>query len=353
MSGIYAYPGSALSARWRTTPDDFQVEEMLPFAADGEGQHAWLTVRKVGLNTRDLALRLAELAGVKEHDIGYAGLKDRHAVTVQSFTVDLAGRPEPRWQALEPLGVSILHLSRHRRKLRRGTLKGNRFTLRLRDLQGEREVLEQRLALIGAQGFPNYFGEQRFGRGGDNLAKAAAFLSGRLGVRDRHLKGLYLSAARSAIFNACLQGRVGAQSWRRILAGELVMLAGSRSLFAATEEALPALQARLEAHDLSPTGPLPGKGGLSPQAEALRVEEMLLAAWRGPAPFPEDAGAWARALAAKGVEAERRPLIVVPEDLQSLPAEDGVALRFGLPAGAYATALLSELLHSPELSIVQ
>lgn len=353
MNGVYAYPGPPLSARWRATPADFQVEEMLPFAADGEGQHAWLTVRKIGLNTRDLACRLAELAGVEERDVGYAGLKDRHAVTVQSFTVDLAGRPEPRWQALEPLGMSILQLSRHRRKLRRGTLKGNRFTLRLRDLQGERGALEQRLALIEAQGFPNYFGEQRFGHGGDNLLKAAAFLNGRLRVHDRHLKGLYLSAARSAIFNACLQARVSTQSWRRILAGELVMLAGSRSLFVAAEGALAELQERLEAHDLAPTGPLCGQAKCLPEDEALRFEESLLAGWRGPAPFPENALAWARALAAKGVEAERRPLIAVPANLRSKSWEDGITLDFDLPAGAYATALLSELLHAPEFSIVQ
>lgn len=347
-AGVYAFPGPALCARIREVPADFQVEEVLPFGPDGAGQHVWLTVRKTGLNTQEVARRLARLAGVRERDVGYAGMKDRHAVTTQTFTLDLAGRPEPDWSVLEDGQLQLLQVARHSRKLRRGALAGNHFALRLRALQGDPAVLAGRLDLIRTHGFPNYFGEQRFGLAGGNLDRAAALLASRFRPRDRHLAGIYLSAARAALFNMVLATRVEAGTWNQVLPGELVMLAGSRSLFPARPEELMDLQARAAALDLHPTGPLCGRGGLQPQGEAADAERAALVRWRGPEPFATSGLDWAAALAAQGLEADRRPLRALAGELTWTAAEDGGWLRFTLPAGSYATSLLDALLQSDQ-----
>jgi len=190
-----------LTARIRSVPEDFRVEEALGFDADGEGPHVMLTVEKREANTHWVAEQLARHAGITGREVGYAGLKDRHAVTVQHFTLNLDRRPEPDWTALAGSGIKVLKSARHRRKLKTGALEGNRFRLVLRDLSGPVDALLPRLQAIRAHGVPNYFGEQRFGRGAANLEKAEAALSGRLRIHDRRLFSLLLSTARSLILN--------------------------------------------------------------------------------------------------------------------------------------------------------
>src|SRR5690242_6148712 len=127
---------AALSARIRSVPEDFRVEEVLGFEADGEGPHVMLTVEKREANTHWVAGELARHAGIPAREVGYAGLKDRHAVTVQHFTLNLDRRPEPDWSALAGDGIKVLKSARHRRKLKTGALQGNRFRLVLRDISG-------------------------------------------------------------------------------------------------------------------------------------------------------------------------------------------------------------------------
>ena len=155
-----------------------------------------------------MAKELARYAGVVSRDVGYAGLKDRHAVTIQHFSLWLGKHPEPDWLALSNPEFRVLRTSRHRRKLRSGALKGNRFSLVLRDLSVPVVVLEPRLEQIRRQGVPNYFGPQRFGRDAGNLARTGELFSGQLSIRDHKLHGLLLSTARSFIFNAVLSQRV-------------------------------------------------------------------------------------------------------------------------------------------------
>lgn len=351
MTMSYACPGPALSALIRQEPADFQVDEILPFGPDGEGQHAWIRLRKTGINTEEAARRLARLAGMPLSQVGFAGLKDRQAVTTQHFTVDLAGKGEPDWQMLAGPEIELLQITRHRRKLKRGVLSGNRFRLHLRELRGDPAVLAERLARIRTGGFPNFFGEQRFGIGQGNIEKAAALLAGSFRPRDRHLRGIYLSAARSALFNAVLEARIRAGNWDQILPGELVMLEGSRSMFQATVEDLPALRRRAEALDIHPSGPLCGRGGLQPAQLAADIETEALAAWRGPEPFARDGLDWAAQLGAQGLEAARRPLRVLVADLHMETSPAGVWLEFQLPAGSYATSLLRELLQADGVTL--
>ncbi|WP_049621457.1 tRNA pseudouridine(13) synthase TruD [Frateuria defendens] len=327
----YAHGGPPLIARLRSAPEDFQVEEILGYDADGEGEHALLWVEKRGANTDWVARELARHAGVPPLGVGYAGLKDRHAVTRQAFSVQLAGKPEPDWVAFPHAEVKVLAATRHRRKLKRGALRGNRFVLVLREVQGEREAAERVLAALAARGVPNYFGEQRFGREGGNVAQARAMFAGRRVDRDK--RSILLSAARSQIFNAVLAARVERAAWDRPLEGEIWSLAGSRSWFG-PEPFDAALAERLARADIHPSGPLWGQGDTPAQGEAGALEREVAAAYAD----------LAEGLAAARLEQERRPLRLLPAELRWRWLGDGaLELAFELPAGAYATTVVREL----------
>jgi len=329
----HAHGGPVGTGRLRSRPEDFEVEEILGFEPDGEGQHRLLWVQKRDTNTDWLAGRLARFAGVKRRDVGYAGLKDRHAVTRQWFSVDLAGRDEPDWSALGIEGVTVLRAEPHRRKLRRGTLQGNRFWIVIRELDAEPARLEARLDAVRRLGVPNYFGEQRFGRNGDNLQAAKALFGGRK-IRDRHARSLSLSAARSWLFNDILNVRVERGDWNRPLAGDVMMLAGTRSHFVA-EETGAELERRVHEFDIHPTGPLWGRGELPSRAEAGSLEAEL----------PRRHPLFCQGLERAGLEQERRALrLAVPDLAWTLDTEAGtLTLEFTLLAGAYATTVLREI----------
>ncbi|ALP53133.1 hypothetical protein Tel_08170 [Candidatus Tenderia electrophaga] len=317
----------------RATPEDFQVDEVLGFDPDGSGEHACLHIRKRGANTADVAKQLARLAGVKHMDVSYAGLKDRHAVTTQWFSVYLGNTPEPDWSQLENESVKILTATRHRRKLRRGTLKGNRFKLWLRELQGDTADLGQRLQTIAATGVPNYFGEQRFGY--DNLEKAGAMFAGRIKVKDRNKRSIYLSAARAAIFNHVLSQRVAAGTWNCGLNGDVMMLAGSHSIFP-VEQVDEDIERRIKEQDIHPTGPLWGRGALPSGAEVNTLERTCGAAH----------AVFCEGLERAGMRQERRALRLPLGELEWRLDGRDLWLAFFLLSGSYATAVLRELVSA-------
>lgn len=324
-----ALGGPAGRAILRREPEDFQVEEQLGFAADGDGPHWLLKVRKRQANTMWVAQQLARIAGVPQREIGFAGLKDRHAVTVQYFTVparapDPPVADDPTWQ--------VLDAQRHRRKLPRGALRGNRFVITAHDFEGVADELRARWTQCVSRGVPNYFGPQRFGRGAGNLALARAAFAGRRMRRDK--LGLAYSAARSWLFNAVLAERVDADTWDSVLPGDILALDGSRSHFRA-DAGDPALEARLAAFDVHPSGPLWGRGK-SPAEEAVAaLEQRVVDGWSELRDGLEQAG----------LKQERRSLRlpVRGADLEFI-APDSVRFAFELPAGAFATAVLRELL---------
>ncbi len=314
----------------RTTPEDFQVDEILGFELSGEGEHVCLHIRKRNSNTAFIAKQIARLADVKNMDVSYAGLKDRNAVTTQWFSVYLSNKPEPDWSQLNNDEIEVLSVCRHNRKLRRGTLKGNRFKIIVRDLQGNKETLEQRLQQIKTNGVPNYFGEQRFGR--NNLEQASAMFSGQIKVRNRDKRSLYLSAARSAIFNEVLSKRVAAGNWNQALPGDVMMLNGSHSIFQA-ELVDKTIQQRITEHDIHPTGPLWGRGQLATKSDAFAFEQQTVELFLD----------WCHGLEQAGMKQERRALRLPVADFSWEIGLGSFELCFFLPAGCYATSVLREL----------
>ena len=328
-----AHGAQVLAARIRTSPEDFFVEELPAFEASGAGEHLLLTIEKRGLNTTFAAKRIAAWAGADESAIGQAGMKDRHAVTRQRFSVWLPKRSAPDIEALQSDDLRVLDHAWHARKLPRGALAGNRFVLVLRDVDGERAAIESRLQAIAAQGVPSYFGEQRFGRGGNNVQQAVAMFAGRRVKREE--RSMLLSAARSELFNRVLAARVEAGTWHSAFDGEVWMLDGSRSVFgpeAFTDE----LRARLDAFDIHPTGPLWGEGELRSDDVAREFELAVLAG--------DTAARIREGLERAGLKQERRALRLRPSDLAwTWRDDDALEVRFALPPGCYATTILREL----------
>lgn len=330
----YAYGSPSGTGNIKVEPEDFIVEESLSFTPEGSGEHVFLYIEKTGENTEYVVRLLARHAGVRQRDIGYAGLKDRHGRTRQWFSVWLPGKLDPDWSPLETDKLKILQSIRHPRKLKRGVLSGNRFSLRIRNWQGNREASDKQLQQIKSQGIPNYFGEQRFGHQGRNIDKALAMFSD---VRVKpEQRSIYLSAARSYLFNLILAERVQQQTWLRVLPGDVCKLQGSNSQFLVRTPEL-TLQQRMDSGDIHATAALWGKG-LNPAGGEVALMENAIVA---------DLLALAEGLLKAGLELDRRALRVLPENLNWQWTDNSLLLDFSLPAGSYATALLRELIQTP------
>lgn len=329
----YAHGQPNVSGRLRTTPEDFQVDEVLGFDLTGEGEHVCLHIRKRNNNTAFIAKQIVRLAGVKNMDVSYAGLKDRNAVTTQWFSVYLSNKPEPDWTQLNSEEVEVLQVKRHNRKLRRGSLKGNRFKLLVRNLEGELNTLDDRIKQVAEHGVPNYFGEQRFGHGNDNLGKALGMFAGEFKVKNRDKRSIYLSAARSQIFNHLLSERVQQGAWNKPLDGDVMMLNGSHSVFSVEQVDDEILQ-RIESNDIHPTGPLWGRGRLATQTDALVIESSVA----------QQYAQFCDGLERAGMKQERRALRLPVSELNWEGLGDALSVTFFLPAGCYATTVLREIL---------
>jgi tRNA pseudouridine13 synthase len=321
----------AASGSIRSTPEDFIVEELPAFEASGEGEHLLLTVQKRGMNTAFCAERIAKWAGIDARDVSFAGMKDRHALTTQRFSVRLPKKTAPEVSLLNGDGCTVLDAQWHSRKLARGALAGNRFTLTLRALDCDAARLEIALHTLQREGLPNYFGEQRFGMEQANVGKALGMFEGRR--VDRSQRSIYLSAARSYLFNLLLAERVKQGTWNRPVAGDVWMLDGSKSIFG-PEPLTDALSARCASHDIHPTGPLWGAGDLRSQNLVLELESQL----------PQWQPELCKGLQQADLRQERRALRLMPKAMHwRFSDTQTLVLSFELPPGAYATSVLAEL----------
>lgn len=331
--------GSPSAGEYRATPEDFQVAEVLDFVPEGEGEHLWLHIEKRDLTTAMAVRDLARLCEVSPRDVGYSGMKDRVAVTRQWLSVQLPGREAPTGlhDALAERGIRVLAEARHPRKLKRGVHRANRFRLRLTGAALEDPELEARWARLGEEGVANYFGPQRFGPDGRNLQRARSLLARGWRKRDDR-DGMLLSAARSFLFNELLAERVHEGSWNRLLAGEVAILDGTASQFSveAPDAELDARAARL---DLHPSGILWGVGESVAKEAALALENRL----------PDRYPALCAGLEHAEVRLARRSLRLRLGEPSLTRGENALWLAFSLPRGAFATAVLRELIAHPTL----
>lgn len=282
-------------------PQDFEVTEIWQPEFSGSGEHLYLYVEKIGQNTAWVAQQLAKAFRVGLKEVGYSGMKDRQAVTRQWFSLPVPADKAQMDAEIE--GVSILKSARHSTKLRRGSHSGNQFKIRLRNLEGDPELVKERIEALLAQGFPNYFGLQRFGHNGNNL-RAGMQLSKRRKLVGHPKRGIYLSAMRSALFNQVLTAQIHAGNWQEMIA--------------ATTPA---------------TGPMWGRGRPLKAELGATVEDQVLA----------DNARLCDILEHGGLSQERRPLVQPCKDLGYAFQQQDLLLEFSLPPGSYATVLINEL----------
>ena len=314
---------------------DFVVKENLGYSMAGEGEFVAVRVRKTDANTLFVGEKLAQFAGISARNMSYAGLKDRRAVTEQWFSLQMPGKTTPDFGDFQLEGIEILEVTRHNRKIRTGSLDGNYFDILLRNAM-ETDDLKVRLENLSKFGFPNYFTEQRFGRDGHNLTQALRWAKGEIQVKDRKKRSFYLSAARSEVFNLVVSERLKQGVANRVLPNDIVQLSGSHSWFVADEkEDLNVLQLRLEQGDLQLTAPLIGETA----QPACSLENDIVQQHQDIVNLMKQ----------ERLKPARRPLLMKPKDFNWQFEETGLRLKFYLPAGSYATALVRELVNIEEM----
>jgi tRNA pseudouridine13 synthase len=329
-------PGTGGSIK--VTPEDFTVEEIPAYQPEGEGEHLFVHLTKRGITTEEVQKALARAFGVNLRDVGSAGIKDKHAVASQYFSVLLKNQTDPQrvYDLEKQLPVTIHSTRPHRNKLKRGHLQGNIFTVRVTDLPvrpGEAAARARRTAEKLRQiGLPNYYGPQRFGMHGDNAGQGREILQGTRRVRKKSLRSFLLSAYQSHLFNSYLVRRITDGLYHTMLCGDIARKLETGGIFVVDNAE--AAQERLDVGEISYTGPIFGKKMKVPQAAAAQLEDAVLA----------EQGIERELFAAAGLSGSRRQGILIPEiDVQ--PEAAALHLLFTLPSGAYATVLLREVVH--------
>lgn len=321
----------------KSRPEDFIVREKLGYEILGEGEHIYLWVRKEGLNTAYLAEQIAKFAQLPLRAVSYAGRKDKHAITEQWFGVHKPGKAEYDWDKLAVPGATVLKAIRHNKKLRTGVLKGNQFELVIREISAS-DGIEERLKSISENGVPNYFGPQRFGDThydpcGSNLALAEKMMLGE-NIRNRNKRSMAISALRSWLFNEYVSARIENNCYQHPLAGDVMQLSGSASFFNADEIDETILQ-RLNSRDIQISAPMWGAGKLASQLAAADFENKL--AFEHPLV--------SKTLTDLGLKQERRPISLFPQDMLWKIDNSQLNVSFTLPAGAFATSVLREVVN--------
>ncbi|MFS8064959.1 MAG: tRNA pseudouridine(13) synthase TruD [Byssovorax sp.] len=361
-----AEPSELPEAVIRRSPEDFVVEELPAYPASGKGEHLFITFRKRGLTTPDAVRALARELGVDPRFAGWAGMKDRHAVTTQtvSFSLPMARDAAAAAAKIAVAGLDVIEAQRHDNKLKPGHLLGNRFTIVLRGLDPER-LAAARAALdeAGRVGVPNAFGPQRFGRDGDNAARALAWLAGKeRGPRDKRDQRMLFSALQSLLFNEVLARRVAEGTWSTVLAGDVAKKHDSGGLFDVPLEGpeLDDARARAEAGAISATGPMYGAKMRWPAGEPLAAERAVL-----DASALDDALLEARKSLGEGtrraLRLEVHEMAVTEESAGAAgtnlasqdPAGVSIVVRFVLPKGGYATTVLGRAFRLRDASLAR
>lgn len=334
ISGLaYACGQPNVSGLLKQSVADFIVTEQLGFEPSAEGEHLFLKIKKKNLNTLDVCEKIAKHFRVAPRNVAYAGLKDKKAITTQWFSLPCPIKTTPDINGLESDAVSVVEFVRNTRKLKRGAIKNNHFEITLRNIKGDVSQIEERIQSIIQSGVPNYFGAQRFGRNENNLLMAKKLFTGRLNC-SRHKKSLYLSAARSFLFNEIVSRRVENNTWNSLISGDVAVLDNTRSFFvihAIDNET----QSRLQQGDIHPSAPLWGNGEPLSSGKVRDLEGEVIHA---NAEFSEG-------LVEQGLLQDRRAMRLFASNLEYQLTAANLVLKFSLPAGTYATSVLREILQ--------
>lgn len=312
--------------------EDFRVDEIPLYEPCGEGEHLYLRLEKRGITTQAVVRELASLADVSPRDVGYAGMKDRHAVTTQWFSVPTVADPTA-WNWSD--AVTLLDHSRHQNKLKTGHLRGNRFQIRLVGLSDVNAIIE-RAQVLAKTGVLNGFDAQRFGFEGRNLDAALAWARQGGGRVSPFQRKLHVSVLQAHVFNTVLKWRAE-RDWLTVQKGDVLRLDGSHSVFVSEDPTIDE-QRRLE-HDVHLTGPIFGPKTRQPQAEPAQLENQAVQLLN----LDEKA----LKTVAKSGQGTRRDIFICPAAMEVAHSGEGaVTVSFALESGAYATNVIRHLLYT-------
>ncbi len=331
-----AYPELNISGQFRVSDEDFQVTELSSRRLKESGPHMFLFIQKQGANTQWLARKLANHAKLDLKDIGYAGLKDRHGITRQWFSLPIKNTEPDLTHLFNKPEFTLLKKGYYGVKLKRGALGGNEFRLVIRNIVGDKALLNQRLELIRARGVPNYFGPQRFGHDFENIKQAYKFFETGKRPRNRQKTSMYISAARSLLFNDMLAKRVESQCWDQPINGEVYGFSGSMKGFSQENTAQELMRWRNQ--NIHPTCAMWGKNTSLATDQLLTLENNVA----------NEHALLNEGLIKQGLKQERRASRLLLPDLFWFWQGDDLVLRFSLASGYFATSILRELGHIVE-----
>jgi tRNA pseudouridine13 synthase len=320
----------------RSIPEDFKVTEINSIELSGEGEHLWLYVQKIGCNTDWVANQLANICQVSQRQVGYAGLKDRHAVTQQWFSVQLSKVTDQLLinDAL-PDEVSVIESKLHSRKIKTGQLEANQFEIMIREIDGDKSEIENNIQSIIESGVPNYFGPQRFGHDMGNIQKAQDWFSGTYKVKARNLKSLLLSSARSHIFNCIVAQRINDKTWSNPINGDIFQLNKSHSWFPEKDATPDEISKRLKEFDIHITAAMAGEDCLQSTGDCANLECSIINQ------FP----IYQQGFEKFRLKQDRRAMRICPIDLDFEWENGDLKLKFKLLPGSYATGILREIIN--------
>lgn len=323
--------GGAIKAE----PEHFQVEEILPYAPCGEGEHCYITLRRKLWNTADVAAALGKCFRLKSADIGWGGRKDKQAVTIQTFSLlmPLNMSLEEVRSRLSELPFEILAIERHRNKIKTGHVAGNRFRILVTGtipdgLDRARAIA----AVLKQRGVPNFFGEQRFGIDMANLNRAMKMAAGQQPVRSKR-DDLMVSALQSALFNIWLTRRMARGQAGEIISGDVAQKTDTGGMFVV--EDLADAQDRFAQGAIAYTGPIFGFKMKAAETLAAEYEQEIL----------NDFDLHTEVFKRLKAPGSRRTALLNLDDLAIEPDEAGLWFSFTLPTGAYATTVMREFLR--------
>lgn len=321
----------------RHQPEDFIVIEHNDVSFTESGEHLWLQVEKINSNTAWVATQISSACKVPARQVGYAGLKDRHAITQQWFSVQLPKiRDLDEIKAKLPDGVTIISNHWHKSKIKTGFLTCNEFNLRIRNIEGDRAQIEENIQSIKSQGVPNYFGPQRFGHDLNNIQQAKDWFTGTIKVNNKNLRGILISTARSHIFNLIVAHRITHNIWDQVIPGDILQLDQSHSWFPSHDATNDELTQRLTDFDIHLTAALCGEDQVQSTEQCALIESQIASTQTE----------YQTGFITHRVKQDRRAIRIYPNQLAHQWDDQDLYLKFKLQTGAYATSVLREIVHT-------
>lgn len=319
----------------RFTPEDFQVTEISDIELSGEGEHLWMYVQKTNCNTDWVAKYLSNVCQVPRRQVGFAGLKDRHAITKQWFSIQL-----PKVSDIEKINsalpdeISVLQSNKHSRKIKIGQLDANKFEIMIRDIKGNKAQIEKNMGSIVENGVPNYFGPQRFGHDMGNIQKCKDWFSGSYKVKSKNLKSLLISTARSHIFNCIVAKRIEDKIWDTTIVGDILQLNKSHSWFPMSDATPDEISKRLKEFDIHITAAMYGEDLVQSTDICAELETQIA----------EQFPIYQQGFEKFRLKQDRRAVRICPIDFKYEWIDENLLLNFKLLPGSYATGIIREIL---------